>query len=383
MDSSARWLLAGVLAASLVGASPAYGQFRVGGFANWVTVPEPPPGASEPESIDLFNGVGVAFAGFRSAPPAVSPSYDFRSSVSGPSGGSPRLTMGFSDRGRAELRPVSLTAGMWTHEDGSTDWDTYDGACGYRTQQSYAEVLGCHPGATVSSVTMWNDSGWLYRNFQILVDNITYNGETVSAPADRGDVLGETESGGKAPRVLGNITPVAGEVRVRSAAGGFVSLDQSSEVRVGSVVDATDGVVEISSAPDSLGRTQSGRFSEGVFQVVQSRADKSRGLMKIRLKGGGFRRCQPGRSGAHAPGAARRKLPRKVIRQLRAWKVKGGVQVRARGSSNTAGGTSWVTVDRCDGTLTRVTSGKVVVRDFGLKRTFVVSAGHHHLARIR
>ena len=38
-------------------------------------------------------------------------------------------------------------------------------------------------------------------------------------------------------------------------------------------------------------------------------------------------------------------------------------------------GTTWLTADRCDGTLTRVVTGSVVVRDFTLHRTVVVHAG--------
>jgi hypothetical protein len=38
-------------------------------------------------------------------------------------------------------------------------------------------------------------------------------------------------------------------------------------------------------------------------------------------------------------------------------------------------------VDRCDGTLTRVTSGAVSVRDFRRHRTVLVRAGHSYLAR--
>jgi hypothetical protein len=38
-------------------------------------------------------------------------------------------------------------------------------------------------------------------------------------------------------------------------------------------------------------------------------------------------------------------------------------------------------VDRCDGTLTRVVSGTVVVRDFTRDRTVVLHAGERYLAR--
>jgi hypothetical protein len=44
-------------------------------------------------------------------------------------------------------------------------------------------------------------------------------------------------------------------------------------------------------------------------------------------------------------------------------------------------GTRWLTVDRCDGTLTVVRSGTVAVRDFTRDRTVLVDAGERYLAR--
>ena len=44
-------------------------------------------------------------------------------------------------------------------------------------------------------------------------------------------------------------------------------------------------------------------------------------------------------------------------------------------------GTKWVVTDRCDGTLTQVTQGSVLVRDFKRKRNKVVRAGKQYLAR--
>ena len=46
-------------------------------------------------------------------------------------------------------------------------------------------------------------------------------------------------------------------------------------------------------------------------------------------------------------------------------------------------GTDFTMVDRCDGTLRRVRSGVVQVRDFRLRRTVTVRAGQSYLARAR
>jgi hypothetical protein len=41
----------------------------------------------------------------------------------------------------------------------------------------------------------------------------------------------------------------------------------------------------------------------------------------------------------------------------------------------------WLTADRCDGTLTRVTSGAVAVRERVRRKTVIVRAGPSYLAR--
>jgi hypothetical protein len=46
-------------------------------------------------------------------------------------------------------------------------------------------------------------------------------------------------------------------------------------------------------------------------------------------------------------------------------------------------GTRWETIDRCDGTLTKVTRGRVAVRDFRRKKTVIVRAGKSYLAKAR
>ena len=44
-------------------------------------------------------------------------------------------------------------------------------------------------------------------------------------------------------------------------------------------------------------------------------------------------------------------------------------------------GTIWETIDRCDGTLTKVTRGSVTVRDLRKRRNVIVRAGKSYLAR--
>jgi hypothetical protein len=179
---------------------------------------------------------------------------------------------------------------------------------------------------------------------------------------------------------------VRGTVRVRNRVAGaqasqkgapFSPLTQPRELPVLSFIDARKGTTRLTTARTRReAQIQAGLFSRGLFQVAQSRRVRARGLTEVRMKGGNFKRCaQLGKAGADAAG-----LSRRVIRRLRG-NSRGRFRTSGRNSSATVRGTVWEVVDRCDGTLTKVTRGRVVVRDFRRKRTVIVRAGKSYLAR--
>jgi hypothetical protein len=184
---------------------------------------------------------------------------------------------------------------------------------------------------------------------------------------------------------------VSGTVRVRNAAGGsgtgarasqkgraFSPLTEPRELPVGSFIDATDGTARLTTARTRReDQIQDGLFTAGVFQVLQSRRVKSKGLTEVRLKGGNFRRC---RAAGSKSGPAAAQLRRRVIRRL-SGNARGRFRTRGRHSSATVRGTKWKVIDRCDGTLTKVTRGRVAVRDFRRKKTIIVRAGKSYLAK--
>ena len=139
------------------------------------------PGVSPPD----FSGATLQHQAGTTAP-TVAPSFDFMSTVTGASGGSPRLVIVFSDGGNINLRPLAWANDIWTHEDGNgTDWDNSGGTCGFRYEQTYAVVTACHAGTTVTAAFVVSDSGWLYPTGYVnFIDNIQYNGVTLSAPSD-------------------------------------------------------------------------------------------------------------------------------------------------------------------------------------------------------
>jgi hypothetical protein len=181
------------------------------------------------------------------------------------------------------------------------------------------------------------------------------------------------------PPVLGQSVTVArasGTVLVKLKGQSFKPLTADRGIPVGSLVDTRRGVVSLTSAVNTRGATQSGSFTAGIFQVLQGR--RSRGLTNLRLSGSGFARC----AGAGKASAARRRLSRRVVRKLRA-NVKGRFRTTGRYASATVRGTRWDMTDRCDGTLTRVRRGVVVVDDLRRHRRVTVRAGKSYLARAR
>jgi hypothetical protein len=187
-----------------------------------------------------------------------------------------------------------------------------------------------------------------------------------------------------------NVQEVAGTVLVgipaaaaRAAGSGrasqkgltFVPLSEARQVPVGSFLDTRKGTLRLESATNPAGRRQRGTFLNGLFQVRQSRKRSAKGLTDLVLKGSSFRRCRAG-SGK----GARAALTRRQIRRLRA-NARGRFRTSGSNSSATVRGTIWDITDRCDGTLTKVKRGKVVVRDFRRKKNITLRAGKSYLAK--
>ncbi len=159
----------------------------------------------------------------------------------------------------------------------------------------------------------------------------------------------------------------------------FRPLREARQIPVGSFLDTKRGSVNLQSAKNRRGGRQLGRFSKGIFQVLQSRRASAGGLTELRLKGSSFKGCGRAQAGGSATAAG---LSRRTIRRLRA-NARGRFRTGGRNSSATVRGTVWETIDRCDGTLTKVRRGRVAVRDFRRKKTVIVRAGKSYLATAR
>jgi len=155
----------------------------------------------------------------------------------------------------------------------------------------------------------------------------------------------------------------------------FVPLSEARQIPVGSFLDTRKGTVRLESASNARGKRQRGTFFQGLFQVRQSKKRSAKGLTDLVLKGSSFRRCK-GRGSSDASAS----LSRRAIRRLRG-DAKGRYRTSGRNSAATVRGTKWGVTDRCDGTLTKVQRGTVVVRDFRRKKNIIVKAGKSYLAK--
>jgi hypothetical protein len=141
-----------------------------------------------------------------------------------------------------------------------------------------------------------------------------------------------------------------------------------ANIPVGSTLDTRKGRIAITSAADLKGATQSAQFYDGVFQIKQKRqADLITDAQLVTS------RSACGKSSAEAS---------RTRRLGRLWATgKGRFRTKGRYSAASVRGTTWLTEDRCDGTLTKVSRGTVSVFDAVTKQTIVVKSGQSYLAR--
>jgi hypothetical protein len=87
-------------------------------------------------------------------------------------------------------------------------------------------------------------------------------------------------------------------------------------------------------------------------------------------------------SEALAPCAKRARAAASKPKTRRLWgDGKGSFRTKGQYSAATVRGTKWLVQDSCAGTLTRVVTGSVSVRDNVRRKTVVVRAGKRYLAR--
>jgi hypothetical protein len=160
-------------------------------------------------------------------------------------------------------------------------------------------------------------------------------------------------------------------IRVPGARGG-AQLTGSRLIPVGSVVDATRGVVRLTTATTVGGSTQFGVFDSGAFAVTQEPS----ALTDLTLVGGRQRsRCAHVASDGRAAGVS------SVLRTLHGH-AHGRFRTRGTYAAATVRGTDWTTTDRCDGTYLADNHGSVDTEtNNGVVSSPTLSAGESSVYR--
>ncbi len=161
----------------------------------------------------------------------------------------------------------------------------------------------------------------------------------------------------------------------------FIPLTEARQIPFGSTLDTSAGVVKITTATtaSSKGKVQFGDFGAGLFKLLQTR--KQKGLTELNIVDNHPARqlCATVGKGKKASVAAHHPST-KVLGRLTA-NSHGHFVGRGQYSSATVRGTTWGVQNRCDGTLTRVVRGELVVRDFRKRKSITLFTGQTYLAR--
>jgi Ca2+-binding RTX toxin-like protein len=161
----------------------------------------------------------------------------------------------------------------------------------------------------------------------------------------------------------------------------FFPLTENLKIPIGSTIDPEAGVVRLATATNSAGARRFASVSAGRFTVRQRGGRHP--VTELRLTGRppDCPRSSTRRAGVKpAADSAPRRLLVDIDKRKRKRKGRSTYMVRGKYSVGGAPGTSWLTEDRCDGTLTTVISGTVHVRDFGRRKTVTVRPGKPYLA---
>ena len=197
-------------------------------------------------------------------------------------------------------------------------------------------------------------------------------GQTEDASVVSGVVLVKLPPGAHMARD-GSIASVPKHVKGQ----GFVPLTEARSIPVGSILDTTAGTARLTAATSSKAHNYTGDFTAGIFQLLQNRKQKGLSQLNIMNTVNRHRACASLGKGARA--SAAKKVSSKVLGLLKS-SVRGHFATRGDYSSATVRGTVWSVTNTCAGTLTRVTRGSVVVRDFRRHKNILVGRGHSYFA---
>lgn len=217
-------------------------------------------------------------------------------------------------------------------------------------------------------VTTGNGTSGVYRaNFTI-----------VAAAAE--PVVGKAAIEPPVIRESTNISWLSGSILVKlPGATDFVPMKGEVHVPIGTVVDASAGRCKVVLANQDTSQYSS-TFWGGVFQVVQGGGDFPLATIKLRNDLVDDAEKASNASISTLLGIAKKKGKKKN----KVWgNGKGKFRTTGSGGSASVRGTRWMVEDYANGTLFKVTSGKVLVRDFGKHKTLLLKPGKSYFAELK
>jgi hypothetical protein len=178
---------------------------------------------------------------------------------------------------------------------------------------------------------------------------------------------------------------------------GFIPLTEARQLPVGTQVDARAGTLKLVTATTAKTKhkraeTQSGDFSGALFLVAQSSRRREKGLTTLSLLSSGLFPGAPsystecvavGKQGHVVATIAKAKPLSKKVLQALSENEHGNFVTKGKYSAATVRGTQFSVSDRCDGTLTVVKRGLVVVTDNRTRKTITLHAHQSYLAKAR
>ena len=245
------------------------------------------------------------------------------------------------------------------------------------TAEPYTSILIFDGGAPAETTSAGADGTWSYpipagaHTYTVRATDAAGNVSEASAPRV---IAGAAQTPTPTPTATPTLTPtptqgktvvvqpVRGKVLIKRPGMGFVELDATQSIPVGSTIDTKKGSLTLTSTDGTA------TFRDGIFKLTQTKTTTDLTLTEALAK------C-PKKGAAHA---AAKKKPK--TRKL--WgKGSGSFRTRGRYSAATVRGTEWLVQDSCAGTLTQVRKGVVSVRDNVKRRTIILRAGKKYLAR--
>jgi hypothetical protein len=200
-------------------------------------------------------------------------------------------------------------------------------------------------------------------------------GKTVNAELVSGTVFVKLPGG--AQESLASPMSMGGAFESLSKGLGFIPLIQARQIPVGSILETTHGVVKLTAATATAGKFGFGDFGAGIFKLLQNR--KQRGLTELRIMDSHSPKQVCATVGKRASVASKH-LSSTVLGRLTS-SDHGKFTARGQYSAATVRGTVYSVTNECAGTLTQVSRGVVGVRDFARRKTIILRAGQHYLAK--